>query len=70
MAHNLTAPAGSVVCRLRRIGRLLGAGALCLAVGSAPLQAAGAKRRVLFIGNSLTRANDLPRMVERLSAAS
>ena len=70
MARNPTSVAGGVARRLRRIGRLLGAGALCLTVGAAPFQAAVPKRRVLFIGNSLTLANDLPRMVERLSAAS
>ena len=50
--------------------------ALCLAalllVGalSAPGQGQSAKLRVLFIGNSYTYFNDLPGLVERLSAAA
>lgn len=51
--------------------RLLGAACVAVALAAMPAaRAAPAPARVLFIGNSLTYANDLPRMVEDVSSGA
>lgn len=72
----MTVPAVGLILLARRMkARLvvlpsLAVAALCVCgSGQAPSHDAPARTRVLFIGNSLTTANDLPGLVEKLSAA-
>lgn len=56
----------------RSLTLLVGVSMLALCLCAAPIGSASAQtpRRVLFVGNSLTVANDLPRLVEQESLAA